>query len=440
MVNLPSELWAMILDHIPRNDLKHCRLINRQVLQIGSIYLFSKVCIKVSGDSFRRAAWISESPDLTPYVKTLVYQLDGLQNERYAFRPEWPGHFQQWLKPYGHDPTVERNHSVSDDALADRETADLIRKQGGEGHELQQILAGFSSLCGIELRCSSEAGVPKINVGNYYWPGSRYDQHPLTGRFLLILLLLAKAPQNSVTSLVCEQLGWDIFERTSLMWIPVHPPLNQLRFLQLNFSTLDEFAISASIDDPKAMVTFLDATSQLEALILDFGAYDNFDLADGAEALGSAILDTVRWPGLKTLSLAGFIFCENELVKFLQGHSSLRNVRISQICLHGGTVASLVLGLQSHTSLDNLSFHGVYDDRVFEDDDSLCNGRCITSGIAKNGTHHPRLPPAAHLLGGENKLSCPGYWAEGWFGGDGSWSICDGTPLEDDFTAKDDLL
>jgi F-box domain len=439
MAGLPSELWALILDHVSRPDLKSCRLVNRQVLHLASICLFSKVCMKVTYASVRRAAGISENPAFSTYVRSFVYQLDGLHDERYAFRPERPGEYRRWEKTYGHNLAVEQIYSPSEDARAQAEFIHLIGKQSNEAYELQRILAGFSNLAGIELRCTSKACVAMINSGGYHWQPSEYDLQPLTGRLLLILILLAKAPQNSVTSLVCEQLDWDIFERASLTWIPVYPILNQLRFLQLHFSMLDEFTIRRSVDKPNAMVRFLHATGQLETLLLDFGAYDNFDLADGAEALGNAILTAVRWPRLNTLSLAGFIFCENELLEFLRCHSTLRNLRISQICLHGGTVASMILGLQKHLRLDNLSFHGIYDDRIFEDEDSFWNGSCITSGNAKNGPHRPQLPSGAYLLGGENKLPCAGYRSEKWFGGDDSWSICDGMPLEQDLASGDDL-
>jgi hypothetical protein len=436
MASLPSELWALILTHVPRSDLKSCRLVNQQVLQIASIYLFSKVCMDVTHESFRRAACISESPAFSPYVKRLVYQIDGLQNERYAFRPEWFPHFRRCLKPHVNHLVVDQKHPVSYGVLAGREIVRLTRKQGSEGYELQRILAGFSSLTGIELRCSSKACGAKIMFDDHRWQWPAYDRHPLTGRLLLILLLLVTAPQNSVTSLVCEQLDWDIFERTSSTWIPVCPPLSQLRFLQLHFSMTDGFVNQRSIHNPSAMVTFLNETCQLEALILDFGAYDIFDIPAGAQALGSIILDAIRWPHLKTLSLTGFIFLENELLDFLRGHPSLRNLRISQICLHGGTAASMILGLQKQTRLDKLSFHGIYEDRAYEVDDHGC---CITSGNAKNLTHHPRIPPGAHMLGGETRLSCAGYRSEEWFGGDGSWSICKGTPLEEDLASKVDL-
>ena len=433
MANLPSELWALTLNHVSHSDLKSCRLVNRQVLPIASIYLFSKVCLQATHDSFRRAACISESPALSPYMKRLVYQVDGLQNERYAFRPEELHHFRQWLKPCGHDLALEHG-----DASPNGGHAHLIRKQGSEGYELQRLLAGFSSLTDIELRCSSKPCVAKVMYGDFHWPEMQYDLYPLTGRLLLILLLLATAPQNSVTSLVCDHLDWKIFERISFMWIPVYPPLNQLRLLQLHFSIMDELLVHRSIEYPNAMVTFMDATCQLEALILDFDASKGANPTNGAEALGSAILDAVRWPRLKTLSLAGFTFRKNDIVEFLRGHPSLRNLRLSQICLLGGSVASMMLGVQRHTCLDNFSLHCVYDYRVLPGGDSLCNGTCITSAIAKNGTYHPRLPPAAHLVEGETGPDCAGYRAEEWFGGDGSWSTCVGTPLQEDLAFEED--
>lgn len=433
MASLPTELWALILDYVDDSDLKSCRLLNRQVYPLASVLLFSKLCITPSHNSLDRAANIARSPPLSQYTETLVYRIDALQYQPYQCRPHLGEHFPSWLYPYYSDPDYEQNYSNTDKFLASPDTPKEIIRDHGERYKLQRLLNILPNLRGIQLRCMNNAYVPRSNLEHYRWgcTSCTIDALPVTGRLILVLVLLAKNPQTSVTSIVCERLDWDFFYGILPVGVTVYPLLHRLRRLQLDLTMLvkdPEDDVSAPC--PDELEQFFKATTNLEMLILDFGAYDNWDFPDGAEAIGNAIISSRKWSQLKTLSLAGLIFGHDELLNFLDLHPTLRNLRLSQICLYSGNVLSLILGLQRNAFLNNLSFHGVYDDHIFEDDCSEGTGSCIAPANVIRRFGQPASSAISCSLD-EEGLKCSGYRADEWFGGDGSWCTCDGTPADE---------
>ena len=431
MVSLPSELWALVLDYVAHSDLKSCRLLNRQICSLASVSLFSKLCITPSHNSLDRAANIARSPTLSQHAKTLVYHIDALQNQPYQYQPHLLEHFRSWPNPQGSDLAREQKYSGWDELTADLGIPKEMIRDDGEGYKLQRLLTTLPNLSGIQLRCTNKAYAPRSNFGGYVWRSCKVNLQPMTGRLILVLLLLMKTPRTSITSVVCEKLDWDFFYRISSTGLTAYPLLDRLRHLQLDFTMLNDSAVGASLSCPEYFEQFFKATSNLEVLILDFGAYDNYDIADGAEAIGNAILSSRKWSRLETFSLAGFIFGHDELLNFLDLHPTLRNLRLSHIFLYSGTVLSLILELQKNASLNNLSFHGVYDDRIFEDDRSEGSGSCIAPANVMHSLGQTDAPSSVSCSLDEEGPRCAGYRADEWFGGDGSWCTCDGTPADE---------
>lgn len=98
--------------------------------------------------------------------------------------------------------------------------------------------------------------------------------------------------------------------------MPIYLVLDRLRHLHLAFIVSYMSTRRDSADSIETVARFSQATSRLEVLILDFGAYDQYDLVDEAAELGNTILSCTIWAHLKTLSLARFMFAEHELLEF----------------------------------------------------------------------------------------------------------------------------
>lgn len=419
MVFFPAELWIIILDHVSRSDLKSLRLVSIQVNRHASALLYSEIHLSSTRDSFSRAVNISSSPTVSHFVKTLIYHVHISRNEPYVFRPEKRKHFTQWFGRYNPDA----------DTIADSYELQRHSQQGTEAYELHRILARLPSLTNINVRRLSEKYAPQsssdVDCG---WLPSNFVWQPVTGRSLLVLVLLAMTFPRSVTSFRCEYLEWAFFERMAVMWIPINPVLTALRSLHLEFTWMfDAWRTSTNENE---LAQFFQATPQLESLILDLGAYDVYDLHENAMEMGNAVLTCMTWRHLKTFSLVGFSFREQELLSFLLNHLTIRNLRLSYICVAAGNVNSMILDLQDHMRLGNLSFHGVYDDETFEAGTPPWLGSCIShANVTRELSSH-------HLLGEETNILCPGYRSEEWFGWDGSWKACDGSPVEEDLISK----
>lgn len=373
---------------------------------------------------------MARNPTLSQHAKTFVYHIDALHNQPYQYQLHLLPHFRSGPNPHGSDLARKQKYSRLDELTADLGIAKEMIKDDGEGYRLQRLLMTLPNLKSIQLRCTNEAYGPTRTVGGHVGQMGKVKIQPVTGRLILVLFLLMKNPRTPVTSIVCERLDWDFFYRISSIGSTAYSPLDRLRHLQLGFTLLYDSAVVASLSCPEHFEQFFKATSNLEVLILDFGAYDNYDIADGAGALGNAILASRKWSRLKTLSLAGFIFGHDELLNFLDLHPTLRNLRLSQIFLYSGTVLSLILELRKNASLNHLSFHGVYDDRIFEDDLSEGGGSCIApANVMRSLGQTDSL--SISCSPDEEGPRCAGYRADEWFGGDGSWCTCDGTPADE---------
>jgi F-box domain len=431
MAGLPSELWTLILEHVARPDLKSCRLVNRRICNLASTPLFSKIYASPTYDGFSRAINISTCPSLSEYVRTLVYRVDHQQDQPYRFRPEHSEHLRQWLGPDDHGLIVEQQHPIVHGWNADIHRQQILRQQGAEGHELQRILTRLPNLTYIEIRCSNRRCAWNSNHPGFL-KELQYNSQPVTGRLLLILLILTRNSQSSIISLTCDYLDWSIFERVASLSVPVYPLLSSLRHLNLYFSLMYGSLLLTGLDQANNVLEqFFHATSHLETLILDSNIYDYYDLADGAVGLGNAILSSVQRLRLKTFSLAGFLLGENELLEFLRNQPNLRNLRLYYVGLCPGSTISLIHGLHEYVCLHNLCFHGVYDDRMLDDPCPAWEGSCIGSRGTADGFDNVALASTSPPQEEELEVRCAGYRSEKWFGGDDSWCECEGTPVDE---------
>jgi hypothetical protein len=431
MAGLPSELWTLILEHVARPDLKSCRLVNRRICHLGSTPLFSIIYASPTYDGFSRAINISTCPSLSEYVKTLIYRVDHQQDQPYRFRPERLEHVREWLRPEDRDLAVEQQHPIVHGCNADINSQQILKQQGAEGYELQRILTRLPNLTNIEIRCSSRTCAWTSNHA-VFLRELQYNSQPVTGSLLLILLILTKTSQSSIRSLTCECLDWDIFERVASMSVPVYPLLSSLRHLHLNFSLMYGSLLLKGLDRANnALEQFFHATSRLETLILDSDVYDYYDLVDGDVDLGNAILSYVKRPCLKTFSLAGFVLGENELLEFLRHQPNLRNLRLYYVGLRPGSAISLIHGLHEYACLHDLCFHGLYDDRMLDDPCPAWEGSCINSRNTTDLFNNFALASTSPSQEEELEVHCAGYRSEEWFGGNGSWCECEGTPVDE---------
>jgi hypothetical protein len=439
MVTLPSELWTLILEYVDRADLKICRLVNWQIGAAASKPLFTKLYISRNFDSLHRAREISRHPSYSQYVKTVGYHIDAEQDKpSYPLPPERLEHFRQWIESL--DPAKQKVRSLqSDDSNANHPITRTLREQGREGYELQQIVAQFPNLTAIELGGTNKQRSQISNLVPYHRHLNRVDHQPLSDRFLLMLLVLAKSPHITTTSLTLELQGWSIFQRISSAWLSVYPQWTRLRRIHLDIAIAWEWHGGTGTID--SFTRFLQATPRLQVLILDFGPYDNYDLVDNPEEAAAAILSCMCWPHLHTLSLAGFIWGEQQLLHFFRTHTTLRNLRLSHLCLHSGSVVSIIHALHEYPWLENLCFHGVYEEDYLDDEAGAWNGSCLSFADTSNSDLPDRKPLGEGGGGGggeeeePSRVHCPGYRCEEWFGGHGEWFPCDGACMDQSFTA-----
>lgn len=433
MASLPLELWTLIIGCVARTDLKSCRLTNRHLCHLVSIQLFSQLYVSSNHESLRRARTISKSPSFSRFVKTLVYRIDELKEQTFPLQPERLEHFHQCFQPDNPYFAFESSYMIRSEFPRSAESLTL-GDQSTEGRELRYLLSRFPNLTSTEIRCRDEIrsgdkkATPDIDFSNHLIEKG-FDAAILTGRLLLVLLVLAKAPHIATKSLTCERLSWNIFDRVASIRMPVYTVLDALRHLHLEFIQSSFYLYRDSVDSIETVARFFKATSRLEVLILDFGAEDQYALVDEAAQLGNTILSSTIWPNLKTLSLAGFMFGEHELLEFLRVHPTLRSLRLCSICLQNGSAVSLIHGLHECSRLDNFSFHGIYDDRVLEDSSAVWEGICLGSRNVIHESDDITLPSSGLTSDKNSELECAGYRSEEWFGGNSSWCACDGTLL-----------